>query len=230
MFNGLKILTALKPDATDSATITGWENTDRTTKILKVSKSIAAFKEMIQYYGVMELFNKIQLQKPSGFDAFKKTISAKIQRSEWINVGGQLVQKTAIDTLKRNIKAGKLKSWGDVHNFYKEEGAAYETDKCNHAYTSLLEVLHITPKQFTPALFKQLLLQAVATTEKMCNGIYQSREKDYKSTFKKMVYDTNEEMNKVIGRLEDNSFIQDQLAELDALKKQVKSVIRKLKL
>lgn len=230
MFTGLKILTALKPDATDSAAITGWENTDRTTKILKVSKSIAAFKEMIQYYGVMELFNKIQLQKPVSFDAFKKTISAKIQRSEWINVGGQLVQKTALETVKRNIKAGKLKSWGDVHNFYKDEGAAYETDKCNHGYTSLLEVLNITPKQFTPALLKQLLQQAVATKEKMCNGIYLSREKDYKSAFKKMVYDTNEEMNKVIGRLEDNSFIQDQLAELDTLKKQVKSVIRKLKL
>ena len=45
-----------------------------------------------------------------------------------------------------------------------------------------------------------------------------------------MVYDTNEEMNKVVGRLEDNSFIQEQLAEFDELKKQVKALVRKLKL
>jgi len=35
-------------------------------------------------------------------------------------------------------------------------------------------------------------------------------------------------MNKVMGRLEDNSFIQQQLAELEAMKKHVKAVIRKL--
>jgi hypothetical protein len=45
-----------------------------------------------------------------------------------------------------------------------------------------------------------------------------------------MVYDTNEEMNTVIGKLEDNSFIQQQLGELDEIKKQVKAVTRKLKL
>ena len=42
-----------------------------------------------------------------------------------------------------------------------------------------------------------------------------------------MVYDTNEEMNKVMGRLEDNSFIQQQLADLDEMKMLVKAVIKK---
>jgi hypothetical protein len=230
MFAALKILQPLIPDAEGNATITGWENTDRTIKILKLAKSIAAFKEMIQYYGTVEIFNKIQQQKPESFEALKKLLSAKIQRSEWINVGGQLIQKSSIENLKRHIKADKIKGWAGVHHFYKEEGAAYETDKCNHAYTSLLEILNITPKQFTPALFKQLLLQAIGIKEKMCNGIYQSRAKDYSSPFRKMVYDTTEEMNKVTGRLEDNSFIQQQLAEMDVMKKQVKAVIRKLKL
>ncbi len=230
MFTGLKILQSLTPDAEGNATITGWENTERTIKVLKLAKSIAAFKEMIQYYGTVEIFNKIQLHKPDSFETLKKSLSAKIQRSEWLNVGGQLIQKSAAETLKRNIKAGKTKGWSSVHNFYKEEGLAYEADKCNHAYTSLLEILNITPKQFTPALLKQLLQQAVATKEKMCKGIYQAREKDYNSPFRKMVYDTNEEMNNVIGRLEDNSFIQEQLAELDTMKKQVKAVIKKLKL
>jgi hypothetical protein len=64
----------------------------------------------------------------------------------------------------------------------------------------------------------------------MAKGIYNSRAKDYNNAFRKMVYDTNEEMNKVIGRLEDNSFIQEQLAELDEMKKQVKGLVRKLKL
>ncbi|HQW93921.1 MAG TPA: hypothetical protein PKY28_12520, partial [Ferruginibacter sp.] len=63
----------------------------------------------------------------------------------------------------------------------------------------------------------------------MCKGIFDSRAKDYSNPFRKMVYDTTEEMDNVLGRLEDNSFIQQQLADLELMKKQVKAVARKLK-
>jgi hypothetical protein len=230
LFNALKILESLQPDAAGIAEVSGWENTDRKIQVLKVPQSIPVFKELIQYYGVMEIFNHAIQNKFADFDALKKTLSAKIQRSEWINVGGQLIQKTALETAKQNIKSGKLKNWDQLHDFYKQQGTAYQTDKINHAYTSLLEILHITPKQFTPALLKQLFQQALHTQEWMTKGIYDSRAKDYNNVFRKMVYDTNEEMNKVIGRLEDNSFIQEQLAEFDEMKKQVKALVRKLKL
>jgi hypothetical protein len=230
IFDGLQILQKLKPDAEGTATITGWENTDRTTKILKVPQSVAIFKEVIQYYGTMEILNHLQKNKFTEFDTLKKSLSAKIQRSEWLNIGGQLIQKTAVENLRRNIKSGKVKSWDDMHNFYRHQGEAYTADKLNHGYTSLLEILNSTPKQFTSALFKQLLQQAVDTKEWMCKGIFSSRAKDYSNPFKKMVYDTNEEMNKVVGRLEDNSFIQEQLGELEEMKKLVKTVARKLKL
>jgi Domain of unknown function (DUF4954) len=230
IFDGLQILQKLKPDAEGTATITDWENTDRTTKILKVPQSMAIFKEVIQYYGTMEILNHLQKNKFADFETLKKSLSAKIQRSEWLNIGGQLIQKTAVENLRRNIKSGKVKSWGDMHNFYRQQGEAYTADKLNHGYTSLLEILNSTPKQFTPALFKQLLQKALDTKEWMCKGIFNSRAKDYSNPFKKMVYDTNEEMNKVVGRLEDNSFIQQQLGELEEMKKLVKSVVRKLKL
>jgi hypothetical protein len=43
-----------------------------------------------------------------------------------------------------------------------------------------------------------------------------------------MIYETNEEMNKVVGKLEDNSFIQDQLEELENMKKAVRLLIKKI--
>jgi len=64
----------------------------------------------------------------------------------------------------------------------------------------------------------------------MCRGITESRAKDYSNPFRTMVYETAEEMNKVLGRLEDNSFIQQQMGELDQLKKNVRALIRKMKL
>jgi hypothetical protein len=230
IFDALKLLENLNTDANGTAAINGWENTNRKTKVLKVPQAVLIFKELIRYYGTLELFSHLQKNKFAGFEEFKKSLSAKIQRSQWLNIGGQLIQKTAIDTLKRNIKSGKVKSWDQLHDFYRQQGAAYTLDKLNHGYTSLLEILNITPKQFTPALFKQLLQQALDTKEWMCKGIFDSRAKDYSNTFKKMVYDTNEEMNTVIGRLEDNSFIQQQLGELDEMKKKVKAMIRRMKL
>lgn len=229
LFDSLKILEKLKCDTEGTATISNWENTKRKTELHKVPKAILLFKELIRYYGSMQILNHIQQNKITDFTTLKKSLSAKIQRSEWLNIGGQLIQKSEVEKLKRNVKAGKIKNWVELHDFYRQQGTAYTIDKLNHAYTSLLEISGITPKQFTPALLKQLLQQALDTKEWMCKSIFDSRAKDYSSPFRKMVYDTNEEMNKVMGRLEDNSFIQQQLADLDVLKKQVKAVIKKIK-
>ncbi|MFZ1369976.1 MAG: DUF4954 domain-containing protein, partial [Ferruginibacter sp.] len=229
IFDSLKVLGKLKLSENGSAEIKGWENSKRTTELQKIPQAILIFKELVRYYGTMELLNHFLQNKMADFGTLKKSLSAKIQRSEWLNIGGQLIQKTEVENLKRNIRSGTVKSWVELHDFYRLQGKAYSTDKLNHAYTSLLEILNITPKQFTPALLKQLLQQALDTKEWMCKGIFDSRAKDYSNPFRKMVYDTTEEMDNVLGRLEDNSFIQQQLADLEAMKKQVKAVIRKLK-
>ncbi len=229
LFEAVTLLKKLKLNAAGTAEITGWENNNRKTELQKVPQAILIFKELIQYYGMLEILKHIQKNKPADFIVLKKTLSAKLQRSEWLNIGGQLIKKPEIETLKRNIRSGKIKSWDELHNFYRQQGVAYAADKLDHGYTSLLEILNITPKQFTPALLKKLLQQALDTKEWMCKGIFDSRAKDYSSPFRKMVYDTNAEMNKVMGKLEDNSFIQQQLADLEGMKKQVKSLLKKFK-
>ncbi len=229
LFDALKMLEKVKCDAAGTAVVTGWENTKRKTELHKVPGSIQIFRDLIKYYGTMELFKHYQQNKFSDFTNFKKSLSAKLERSSWLNVGGQLIKQSEVEKLKRSIKSGKIKNWVELHEFYKQQGAIYITEKIHHGYTSLLEILNITPKQFTPDVFKQLLDQAIDTREWMVKGIYNSRAKDYDNPFRKMIYDTNEEMNNVIGRLEDNSFIQHQLADFDTLKKQVKAVIKKIK-
>jgi hypothetical protein len=229
LFDALKFLQKLKVGATGMAEVTGWENTGRKTELHKVPQAIKIFRELIQYYGTTEILNHIQRKKLYSFEALKKTLSAKVQRSEWLNIGGQLIQKEEVEKLKRDAKSDKIKDWDELHDFYRRQGAAYTNDRLNHGYTSLLEILNITPKQFTPALFKKLLQQALDTKAWMCKGIHESRAKDYNSPYRKMVYDTNEEMEKVMGRLEDNSFIQQQLKALDDMKILVKSLLKKVK-
>ncbi|HMW25334.1 MAG TPA: DUF4954 family protein [Ferruginibacter sp.] len=229
LFESLVVLQKLKPNEKGAAEITGWENTNRRTDVQKIPQAIKLFKELIQYYGVRELMNHFAQNNYTDFAAFKRSLSAKIQRSDWLNIGGQLIQRSAVDQLKRDLKADKVKTWDEVHLFYRRQGTAYDKDRLDHAYTSLLEILQITPKQFTPALFSQLLQQLVDTKEWMCKAIFDSRAKDYNNPFRKMVYDNSKEMESVIGKLEDNSFIQQQLAELDTLKKLVKLLLKRLK-
>ena len=229
LFESLVVLQKLKPNEKGTAEITGWENTNRRTEVQKIPQAIKLFKELIQYYGVRELMNHFAQNNYTDFAAFKRSLSAKIQRSDWLNIGGQLIQRSAVDQLKRDLKADKVKTWDEVHLFYRRQGTAYDKDRLDHAYTSLLEILQITPKQFTPALFSQLLQQLVDTKEWMCKAIFDSRAKDYNNPFRKMVYDNSKEMESVIGKLEDNSFIQQQLAELDTLKKLVKQLLKRLK-
>jgi hypothetical protein len=65
-----------------------------------------------------------------------------------------------------------------------------------------------------------MLNSVIATREWMTKGINDSRAKDYSNPYRKMVYDSIGEMNTVVGKLEDNSFINQQAEELQAFKKE----------
>lgn len=230
MFDSLALFSTLQVNEKGEATVQGWENNTRPVVITKIPQSSDVFRRMIRFYGISQLLQHIRANAFKDFASFKSTLPSRISRSEWMNVGGQLIRTERIASLKKQVISGKIKSWQDVHQFYSSEGKTYAEDKLMHAYTSLLEVMHITGRQFNAEIFAGLLKEVVATAEWMVQGIYHSREKDYSNAFRKMVYDNNEEMQKVLGRFEDNSFIKDQLAALDQLKKEARSLTRKWKL
>jgi hypothetical protein len=64
----------------------------------------------------------------------------------------------------------------------------------------------------------------ISTKEWMAKGIYDSKAKDYSNPYRKMVYDTTAEMNAVVGKLEDNSFIKEQVIQLKAFKREIASI------
>jgi hypothetical protein len=229
MFYSIELLSKIKPDSNGNFYTKGFENSVRKVQIIKLPRALALFKELIIYYGTTQLFDYIKQNKFSSLAEIKKHIAAKVQRSEWLNIGGQLITTTDVEQLKRDIKNGKIQSWQQLHEVYKKLGERYSTDKLSHAYTSLLEILNITSKQFTAETYASLLEQSVITREWMCKGIYESREKDHTNPFRKMVYDTKQEMEKVIGKFEDNIFVQEQLGALDAYKKNVKQFTKELK-
>jgi hypothetical protein len=227
MFAAIDILSKLKINESGNSEIDGIENSTRKIEVVKVKQVLELFKEIISFYGTVLLIKHLKGNKFSSFEEFKKSIPVKISRNEWKNIGGQLIPETDVEKLKKKIKENKINTWSEVHDFYSEAGNDYEKHKLTHGYTSLFEIENITSKQFTAAYFNKLLQRAVATKGWMCKGIYESRAKDYSNPFRKMVYETKEEMDAVIGKIEDNHFIQDQLKELESFKKTVKNLEKK---
>jgi hypothetical protein len=71
------------------------------------------------------------------------------------------------------------------------------------------------------------LLQSIGTAEWITQGIFSSRKKDYLNPFRKMVYESQAEMDQVIGKLDDNSFIINQEKEFKKYQLQIRDLIQK---
>ena len=126
--------------------------------------------------------------------------------------------------LKR-INNGKITSWDEVHAFYVDQGNKYQKEKTNHAFACLMELLKLTPAKFNKKILITLLQQSLTTKTWMTKAIYDSRAKDYENPYRKMVYETEKEMEKVVGKLKENGFIRQQEAELIDFEKKLKSVL-----
>ena len=207
-----------------------FENAGRKVQLTKVQQAYTIFKELLIYYGVNQLLHFAWRNEIGDWDKFYKTLPLKARRSNWLNIGGQLFPQPAVNTFRKEIISGKLKSWEDVHGFYTMNAQNYPEQKLQHAFASLLEILQVKPAEFDKKLFKELVQQAVATREWLVKGIVESRAKDYHNPFRKMVYDNRKQMDTVIGKLDENSFIKKKITEMKNYREKTKRLQRKFKL
>ena len=204
----------------------GFENSNRKVQLIKVPEAYKLFKELISYYGITQLIDFIEHRNIQSWKKLLQSLPGTPSRTAWKNIGGQLMPEASVKTLIRNIRSAKINSWDEVHSFYNKKSSTYTAEKFQHAFASLLEVLKLKPKQFTKKIFFNLLQQAVITKEWIAKGIYDSRAKDYENPYRKMVYETQQEMEKVIGKLSANSFINQQQEETITFHKKVNKIVR----
>ncbi|MBO9634712.1 MAG: DUF4954 family protein [Chitinophagaceae bacterium] len=206
--------------------VDGFENSDRPVQLIKVTAAYHIFKDLVCYYAVQQLIANSGKQFRE-LDQLIGSIPARPATTHWMNIGGQLIQRAAIEKLITQIHQGKVKGWDQVHAFYQDQATKYPAEKFQHAMAALHTVHGIHLKKAKPEQVRQLLQQALAVKTWMVEGIYQSRAKDYKNPFRKMVYETTAEMNKVLGKLEDNSFIKQEKAALEQYKKTIAALSKK---
>jgi hypothetical protein len=208
---------------------TGFENSKRKVKLVNVLPAYHIFRELIVYYAVQQLQEHIRSNKIKSFDELIESLPNRVTLQDWLNVGGQLIMRSELDKLIRQIHTGKVKSWEEVHQFYVTQGEQYAQGKLMHAMAALREACGISLKKASPAVLRALLEQSILTREWMVESIYQSRAKDYKNPFRKMVYENNEAMEKVLGKLSENTFIKQEQKALDEFKASMQQLMRKFK-
>ncbi len=207
-----------------------FENSKRKVVIVKAMKAYHLFKELIHFYATTQLLHHININNTTSFAALKNSIETEGSLNDWLNTGGQLIPVAEVSNLIQKVKDNKIRSWKELHDFYLEQSTTYPAKKLGHAMLALQEIAGISIDNFNEETFASLLNAAIETKEWMTKGIYESRAKDYSNPFRKMVYDNLEEMNAVMGSLEENSFINQQKEELEKFKKQVAVIKKQFKL
>ncbi|MGE5519536.1 MAG: DUF4954 family protein [Candidatus Dadabacteria bacterium] len=206
----------------------GFECSNRPVQLVKVKEAFSIYKRLVVYYGVEQLLNFIGSHAIESFSQLMEALPAAPVRLQWKNIGGQLMPAASVETLIQRIKSGEIDNWDNVHEFYQQNGIIYLDQKLQHAYASLLQVLNT--RELTPVTFKDLLHQLVETKEWLYDNIYTSRAKDYQNEFRTMMYDNDQEMEAVVGPLDENVFILQQKAELEELKQKVNHILKSFKL
>lgn len=206
----------------------GFENSRRKVQLVKVRNAYDIFRQLITYFGANALIQSWRNSGIKSFRTWQENLPAKLKRQQWMNVGGQLMTANELSKLKEQIKKGKLKNWYAVHDQYELIGEQYAVQKNHYGLAVLEEITGLNIRNAATHSIVQLLQQAVSTKEWMCKGIYDSRAKDYSNSFRKMVYDTVAEMNAVLGKLEQNSFIKEQETQLKQYKQELAQFIKQL--
>jgi hypothetical protein len=228
MYAAVQFLDALITNERDEALASGFENSKRPALITKVNKSKEVFKRMIRYHaGICVLTWLSENKNEDRLSALKK-IANNPAPAGWLNLGGQLIRKDRVEKLKDAVRSGKINTWEQIHAFYQKEGESYSADKLKHAISILKKMDGLPTNPFNTAYLKALLTETLKTKQWITEEIFKSRAKDYQSEFRKMVYDNESEMNAVIGKLDNNSFIKEQEKELSSMKKKISAAIRQL--
>ena len=183
---------------------TGIENSKRKTRVAKIHRAYQIFSDLLQYHAAKEWVAtsaRYPDQKP--LDLLNKTLANATAIQTWDNIGGQLIPSGAVADLKADIKSGKINRWSEVHAFYENQAALYPDQKFENALNGLLKV--------NPGAIENIpawLAKAVDTSRFLTEGIEKSRSKDYKDPFRLAMFGNANELEAVIGDLNDNEFIQ----------------------
>jgi hypothetical protein len=161
----------------------------------------------------------------ANFDTMCRTLGGE-RKTEWVNLGGQLMRELDLEALRKDIGSQKLVDWEQIHNRYNVLWQQYPLEKQKHAYASLCTLLNT--KELKKEQWMEALDRAKQIQEFVRDQVFISRKKDYDNPFRQNTYRNEAEMIAAIGTVEDNSFIRQVRNETDIFANLIDEMKKKL--
>jgi hypothetical protein len=183
------------------------EHSKRGQVIKHPLRAIAAYRMMLRWYAAKTIALFLDNSSDLDYKGLCSLLGGVGQRiSDWVNMGGQLVPAFRVDELRREIGLGKYNSWDEIHHVYALWQEHYPLDKARHAW-AVLSLLNGEKRLEDAAFLKQELAAAVETRRWITDQIYESREKDQSNPFREATFRNKAEMEQVLGKTCDDSFV-----------------------
>ncbi len=179
--------------------------------IYKTAQGYTEYRKVVKYFAVDSI---MKWAADKGIESISdenllKDIAKIPLYTEWTNAGGQVIPSERIQELFSSIKVGRIMEWDAVHDFYAECQASYTDYKARYA-VYLLEQLYSSPVEtFTHEIYQDIKDDVLAVSDNMLASSISSREKDYTDFFRTVTFRNKDEMEAVLGTLEDSSFLKD---------------------
>jgi len=189
------------------------ENSKRGQVVRHPLRAVAAYRLMLRWYAVKTLAVFLDTRPGLDYSSLCSLLGAGRKRtSGWVNMGGQLTPAFRVDELRRDIASGKYKNWDEIHRVYASWQEEYPLDKARHAW-AVLALLNGEKSLEDPSALKREFAAAAETRQWMSAQIYKSREKDHSNPFRKATFRNDAEMERVLGKAGDDSFVRLSLQE-----------------
>lgn len=196
--------------------------------ILKPAQGVLLYYKMLQFYAAREL-TAVLSPTPSITDALKNLKEAyKPVDEKWENFGGQLIKQHDAKKIIEDIKSGQIASWPDLHRRYDDLWKEYPAQKLNHALSVLSRLYQINITEINGKFIKSFLEEAVSIAKQLLQWAFQSREKDYTSPFRLITYRNAKEMEAVVGKIEENSFLTEYKNTIETFEADVAKIIQQV--
>ncbi|MCF0242732.1 MAG: DUF4954 family protein [Treponema sp.] len=191
--------------------------------IFKPVRAYKMYRKVLKYFATKTLLDYFKHEKIS---KLTKELWNKIRQiplyTEWENAGGQIIPCEKRLELFSKIKNGEIDSWEKVHQFYDKCQESYELYKVRYSIY-LLEQLYSRPaEEFSEDVYSNIIEDVTIISSEMYKSSYLSREKDYTDYYRQMVYNSVDEMNSILGTIDDNSFLKELKITTDTFNKELK--------
>ena len=204
-------------------------------RILKAAEGRESYLEMVRLWAADVILKNIDGSTPAGL--LKILLNEKRSQETgngpawenptWTNLGGQLFRTDRIRLLKTKITSGEIDSWDQVHRFYNEEAERYPRDELDYAAEVIGRLFDVSPSEITEKELTELLEQALVIKKKVLHRTKASREKDYNDPYHLMLYRDRNEMDAVLGPLDQDPVIAEAEREAAVFSSKVREILGK---